>query len=39
MRTADIADVVAKAINASSMKGNPVTLTDTELSAVLEKAL
>jgi alcohol dehydrogenase class IV len=35
----DLADVVAKARRASSMKGNPVELTETELTNVLRAAL
>lgn len=34
-----IPDVVSKAKNASSMKGNPVVLSESELSEVLKKAL
>ena len=34
-----IAEAVSKAKNASSMKGNPVVLTDEELSEVLRSAL
>jgi alcohol dehydrogenase class IV len=32
-------EIVEKSARASSMKGNPITLTDTELTAVLETAL
>lgn len=39
MRSADIPSVVAKAALASSMKGNPITLTIAELSDILERAL
>ncbi len=35
----DFADIVAKARQASSMKGNPVELTEEELLAILQKAL
>ncbi len=34
----DKAEIVAKAQNASSMKGNPVKLTDNELNTILEEA-
>jgi alcohol dehydrogenase class IV len=36
---AHIPEIVNKAKNASSMKGNPITLTDEELSEVLRRAL
>jgi alcohol dehydrogenase class IV len=36
---ADFSDVIAKAKGASSMKGNPIPLTDAELHAILEQAL
>jgi alcohol dehydrogenase class IV len=36
---ADFATIVEKAQRASSMKGNPIKLTDTELRQILEKAL
>jgi len=39
MQRADIPGIVAKATQASSMKGNPITLTAAELSEVLERAL
>jgi alcohol dehydrogenase class IV len=39
MTTADIPGVVAKAAQASSMKGNPIALTAQELSQILEHAL
>jgi alcohol dehydrogenase class IV len=39
LREADIPDVVAKAKRASSMKGNPVNLTDEELTQILQQAL
>lgn len=39
MTSADIAEVAAQAASASSMKGNPIALTDTELCSVLERAL
>ena len=39
LQSADIPSVVAKAERASSMKGNPITLTTAELSQVLERAL
>jgi len=35
----DFPAVVAKAKKASSMKGNPVTLTDEELTEILKKAI
>ena len=35
----DFNDIVAKARRASSMKGNPVALTEDELLAILQKAL
>jgi len=35
----DIPDLVQKAMRASSMKGNPVELTERELASILEKAL
>ena len=39
MGAADIPAVVAEAQRASSTKGNPVALTDGELTAVLQQAL
>ncbi|MFM8413114.1 MAG: iron-containing alcohol dehydrogenase, partial [Planctomycetota bacterium] len=39
MATADIPEVVAKAKQASSMKGNPVALTDDALNAILAGAI
>lgn len=36
---ADIAEIVEKSAGSSSMKGNPITLTDEELSGILERAL
>jgi alcohol dehydrogenase class IV len=39
IRTADIPRVVEAAINASSMKANPLPLTSTELAAILERAI
>lgn len=36
---ADIPSIVAKAENASSMKGNPIKLTDDELAEILRKSL
>jgi len=39
LQQTDIADVVAKAMRASSMKGNPIELTEAELSAILTEAL
>ncbi|MFM8414140.1 MAG: iron-containing alcohol dehydrogenase [Planctomycetota bacterium] len=39
MTTADIPEVVAKAKQASSMKGNPVALTDDALNAILAGAI
>ncbi|WP_372794935.1 iron-containing alcohol dehydrogenase [Pontiella sp.] len=35
----DIPAIVAKARNASSMKGNPIELTDEELTGILEKSM
>jgi alcohol dehydrogenase class IV len=35
----DLADIVAKAVPSSSMKGNPISLTEAELTAVLTRAL
>ena len=32
-------ELVAKSKNASSMKGNPIALTDAELTEILERAL
>jgi len=39
MQSADIPSIAAKAAVASSMKGNPITLTNTELCQILERAL
>ena len=39
MAKADLADVVAKAMPSSSMKGNPVVLTEGELVEILRLAL
>lgn len=39
VRESDLADIVAKATSSSSMKGNPISLTDSELTAVLTHAL
>jgi alcohol dehydrogenase class IV len=39
VRERDLADIVAKARSSSSMKGNPISLTDLELTAVLTHAL
>jgi alcohol dehydrogenase class IV len=39
MTQRDLADIVAKALPSSSMKGNPIALTQSELSAVLTQAL
>ncbi len=39
MTAGDLADVVAKAKPSSSMKGNPVGLTESELTAILTQAL
>ena len=39
MQESDLADVVAKAIPSSSMKGNPIALTESELTEVLARAL
>jgi len=35
----DLADIVVKARTASSMKGNPIELTQGELLEILQKAL
>ncbi|MBP1693155.1 MAG: iron-containing alcohol dehydrogenase, partial [Chloroflexi bacterium] len=39
MTAGDIADVVPQAARASSMQGNPIKLTDAELSDILYQAL
>ena len=39
MAETDLSDVVAMAMPSSSMKGNPITLTESELTAVLNRAL
>ena len=39
MRAADVARLCAKARDASSMKGNPLVLTDAELSQIADEAL
>jgi alcohol dehydrogenase class IV len=39
LRTAHFADLIAKAKNASSMRGNPVALSDDELTEILQTAL
>lgn len=39
LKEADIPTVVAKSEKASSMKGNPITLTDKELAQILRKAI
>jgi alcohol dehydrogenase class IV len=39
MKESDLADIVAKAIPSSSMKGNPIDLTESELTTVLIQAL
>ncbi len=39
MTDGDLAEVVAKAVPSSSMKGNPILLTEGELTAVLARAL
>ncbi len=39
IRESDIPAITAKAKNASSMKGNPIELTDEELAGILEEAL
>jgi alcohol dehydrogenase class IV len=39
IREEHVADLVAKAANASSMKANPVALTPDELAETLRKAL
>lgn len=38
LKESDFQTVVAKSQKSSSMKGNPITLTDDELTAILEKA-
>jgi alcohol dehydrogenase class IV len=35
----DFPDIIEKSRNSSSMKGNPITLTDAELSGILQAAL
>ncbi|MCB0083925.1 MAG: iron-containing alcohol dehydrogenase [Caldilineaceae bacterium] len=37
--TADFADIIAKSMNSSSMKGNPIGLTEEELGEILAAAL
>jgi len=39
LKEADLPTVVAKSEKASSMKGNPMTLTDKELAQILRKAM
>ena len=39
LRSADFPDLIAKSRHSSSMKGNPVKLTDDELADVLQRAL
>lgn len=39
MQSSALATVVAKAMRASSMKGNPIELTESELTAILAQAL
>lgn len=39
IKAADFSTIVAKSKNASSMKGNPIALTETELLEILEKAV
>jgi len=39
IKAADFSTIVAKSKNASSMKGNPIALTETELLEVLEQAV
>ncbi len=39
MKEKDLADVVPKAMRASSMKGNPIELTEAELAAILAQSL
>ena len=39
MRASDVGDLVGKARVASSMKGNPIALTDAELSEIATRAL
>jgi alcohol dehydrogenase class IV len=39
VRSTDVADIVAKAMSSSSMKGNPISLTEAELAAALTGAL
>jgi len=39
MKESDLADIVAKAMPSSSMKGNPISLTESELTDILAQAL
>jgi alcohol dehydrogenase class IV len=39
VRTEDVAELAAKAAQASSMKGNPIALTPEELAGILDRAL
>ena len=39
IRDCDVPGLVAKAARASSMKANPIALTESELTAVLEQSL
>ena len=39
MKSSDIADLVQRGKQASSMKGNPIALHDDELAEILERAL
>ncbi len=39
VRREDFPDIVEKSARASSMKGNPIALSDDELTAILEQAL
>ena len=39
MRESDVAELVGKARVASSMKGNPIALTDAELTEIATRAL
>jgi alcohol dehydrogenase class IV len=39
IKPAHIGDIVKNAMNASSMKANPIALTETELAEILQRAL
>ena len=39
MDASDLADILTRAMPSSSMKGNPVSLTEAELSAIMTDAL